>query len=72
MAENNGAVRASDALTEAARKVLQEHGQFGAAQLTGVSRFALTKIAAGLPVRPATATHAALKLGVLDREAVAP
>jgi len=69
MAANNGAIQAGPALTEAARRVLQEHGQFGAAQLTGVSRFALTKIAAGLPVRPATATFAALKLGVLDREA---
>jgi hypothetical protein len=61
---NNGATVAGPGLTEAARRALHEHGHFGASRRYGVSRFALTKIAGGLPVRPATATFVALKLGV--------
>ncbi len=67
---HNGSIEPPVALQEAARAALRSEGEARAVERTGLSRFALLKLAGGQPVRRGTAALAAVVLG-LDAEVLA-
>jgi len=64
--KNNGSVAPPEALASAVKAALQRDGEAATVQKLQLSRIALTKLAAGLPVRRGTMALAAIRLGLTE------
>jgi hypothetical protein len=67
---HNGSIEPPVALQDAVKAALRSEGEASTVERTGLSRFALIKLAGGQPVRRGTAALAAVVLG-LDLEVIA-
>jgi hypothetical protein len=57
-------LRASEAVSAALRKLIDERGEVVAVDVLGLSRPTMARLFGGLPVQPATLILAAARLGV--------
>jgi hypothetical protein len=63
---HNGSVPPSEVLASAVKAALVRDGESATVVRLQLSRIALARLAAGLPVRRGTAAFAALKLGLIS------